>query len=96
MPGAERFGLFVDPSTFDPNKAVDIELKPGQFIFFNESTLHSSAANRSSSRRLGITPRITVPFVEVGNRAEIEVLMLKGEDYMGDYKVVEPPKEPEL
>jgi hypothetical protein len=37
-----------------------------------------------------------VPFVEVGNRAEIEVLMLKGEDYMGDYRVVEPPKEPEL
>ena len=95
-PRAERFGLFADPSTFDPNKAVDIELKPGQFVFFNESILHSSVANRSSSRRLGIPPRITVPFVEVGNRAEIEVLMLKGEDYMGDYRVVEPPKEPEL
>ena len=91
-PQAERFGLFVDSSGFDLSEAVDIELKAGEFVFFNESILHSSTANRSSFRRLGITPRITVPFVEVGNRSKIDVLMLKGEDYMGDYKVVEPPK----
>ena len=92
IPEADQFGLVADPSSFDPSDAIDIELKAGEFVFFNESVLHSSQANRSSARRLGITPRITVPFVEVGNRANIDVLTLKGEDYMGDYKVVEPPR----
>ncbi|MEM7133552.1 MAG: phytanoyl-CoA dioxygenase family protein [Chloroflexota bacterium] len=90
-PGAERFGKAADPTTFDPDEAVDIELKAGEFIFFNESTLHYSPPNKSETRRFGITPRLTVPFVEIGNRAKIEVLMLRGEDYMGDYNVVEPP-----
>lgn len=90
-PGLDRFAKAADLSTFDPGKAVDIELQPGEFIFFNESTLHYSPPNRSETRRFGITPRLTVPFVEVGNRAKIEVLMLKGEDYMGDFNTVEPP-----
>ena len=92
IPEADQFGLVADPSSFDPSAAIDLELKAGEFVFFNESLLHSSQANRSSARRLGITPRITVPFVEVGNRENIDVLMLKGEDYMGDYKVVDPPR----
>lgn len=92
-PDAEVFAKGVDPAAFDVNQAVDIELKPGQFIFFNESTLHASPPNRSETRRFGITPRITVPFVDVGRREEIDVLMLKGEDYMGYYNVVAPPGE---
>ena len=95
MPGSERFGLFADSSIFNPNKAVDIELKSGQFVFLTRAFFTLLPLIQSSYRRLGIAPRITVPFVEVGNRAEIEVLMLKGEDYMGDYNVVEPPKKPE-
>lgn len=90
-PGEDRFRKAADPSTFDPSEAVHIELKPGEFIFFTESTLHFSPPNRSETRRFGITPRLTVPFVEVGNRAQLNVLMLKGEDYMGAYHVVEPP-----
>ena len=90
-PDAEVFGKGVDPATFDASEAVDIELKAGEFIFFNESTLHYSPPNRSETRRFGITPRLTVPFVEVGRREQIDVLMVKGEDYMGFYNVVEPP-----
>ena len=90
-PEAELFSKGVDPSTFDASEAVHLELRPGQFIFFNESTLHYSPPNRSETRRFGITPRLTVPFVAVGRREEIDVLMLKGEDYMGFYNVVQPP-----
>ena len=90
-PEAEVFAKGVDPSTFDASEAVHLELRPGQFIFFNESTLHHSPANRTETRRCGITPRLTVPFVDVGRREEIDVLMLKGEDYMGYYNVVQPP-----
>ncbi len=32
-----------------------------------------------------------MPFVDVGRREQIDVLMVKGEDYMGFYNVVEPP-----
>ena len=92
-PDAEVFAKGVDPATFDVNEAVDIELRPGQFIFFNESTLHHSPPNRTEMRRFGITPRLTVPFVDVGRREEIDVLMLKGEDYMGYYNVVAPPQQ---
>ena len=35
--------------------------------------------------------RITVPFVDIGDRDNLQVLMLKGEDYMGDFNVVNPP-----
>ncbi len=91
VPDAKVFGKGVDPSTFNASEAVDLELKPGEFIFFNESTLHYSPPNRSETRRFGITPRLTVPFVDVGRREEIDVLMVKGEDYMGFYNVIEPP-----
>ncbi|HRW05045.1 MAG TPA: phytanoyl-CoA dioxygenase family protein [Caldilineaceae bacterium] len=90
-PGAERFGKAADPTTFDASDAVHIELKPGEFIFFNESTLHYSPPNKSETRRFGITPRLTVPFVDLGRRQDLKVLMLKGEDYMATYDVVEPP-----
>ena len=93
-PDAEVFAKGVDPASPSTSyEAVDIELRPGQFIFFNESTLHASPPNRSETRRFGITPRITVPFVDVGRREEIDVLMLKGEDYMGYYNAVAPPGE---
>ena len=91
-PDAEMFSRGVDPSTFDASDAVDLELKPGEFIFFNESSLHYSPPNKSETRRFGITPRLTVPFVDVGRREQIDVLMVKGEDYMGYYNVVGAPE----
>ena len=90
-PDAEMFSRGVDPSTFDASDAVDLELKPGEFIFFNESTLQLFAAEQVGEWRFGITPRLTVPFVDVGRREQIDVLMVKGEDYMGYYNVVALP-----
>ena len=90
-PEAEVFAKAADPSSYDPSAAVHIELKAGEFVFFNESTLHYSPPNKSETRRFGITPRLTVPFVDVGRREQIEVLMVKGEDYMGYYNVTQPP-----
>ena len=58
---------------------------------FSESILHSSVPNLSERRRFGLSPRITVPFVDIGDRDNLKVLMLKGEDYMGDFNVVNPP-----
>ena len=35
IPEADQFGLLIDPSSFDPSDAIDIELKAGEFVFFN-------------------------------------------------------------
>ena len=91
IPGSDFFDKAVDPLIIDEKKAIDIELKPGEFFLFSESILHSSAPNLSERRRFGLTPRITVPFVDIGDRDNLKVLMLKGEDYMGYYNVINPP-----
>ena len=91
VPGSKFFDKSVDPKTIDLTETVDIELKAGEYILFNESVLHSSPPNLSEDRRFGISPRITVPFVDVGDRDSLKALMLKGEDYMGAYNIVPPP-----
>lgn len=59
------FGEEADPALVDVSTAVDMELAPGQFFLFNERLLHHSHANRSTKRRLGLSARYTVPFVEL-------------------------------
>lgn len=59
------FGEEADPALVDAGTAVDMELAPGQFFLFNERLLHHSHANRSPNRRLGLSARYTVPFVEL-------------------------------
>lgn len=49
----------------DASKAIPMELAPSQFFLFNERTLHQSHKNLSQKRRLGMTMRITVPFVKI-------------------------------
>ena len=78
---------------------------PANSCWFNENTLHGSGPNRTSRPRVGLTPRISVPFVRVtGNprgagrdRARHapdeprEVAMLRGHDYTGRQRVVALP-----
>lgn len=91
LPGSNFFEKSVDPKTIDISKAVDIELQAGEFVLFSESVLHSSPENLSEHRRFGISPRITVPFVDVGDRDSQTTLMLKGKDYMEAYRIGLPP-----
>jgi ectoine hydroxylase-related dioxygenase (phytanoyl-CoA dioxygenase family) len=91
------FGEEADPSQVDASKAIPMELKPGEFFLFNERTLHQSERNRSDKRRMGMTMRITVPFVKVVH--DISPLfpghanmMLRGEDKMGFNRIVAPPE----
>ena len=91
LPGSKFFDKSVDPQTIDISKAVDIELQAGEFVLFSESVLHSSPENVSEHRRFGISPRVTVPFVDVGDSDSQTVLMLKGRDYMEAYNIGSPP-----
>jgi ectoine hydroxylase-related dioxygenase (phytanoyl-CoA dioxygenase family) len=91
------FAEMADPVRYDASKAINMELKPGQFFLFNERTLHHSFPNRSNKRRLGLAVRVTVPFVRVyyeGGRLfpAHKNIMLCGEDRMGFNRMTTPPE----
>ena len=104
-PDRTSFRRAVPEDAFDPAEVRALELLPGEFVLFNENTLHASGANRTPHPRVGLTPRVTVPFVRVtGNprgagrdRARHapdelrEVAMLRGHDYTGRQNVVALP-----
>ncbi|WP_395089683.1 phytanoyl-CoA dioxygenase family protein [Armatimonas sp.] len=91
------FGEEADPAQVDATKAIPMELAPGQFFLFNERTLHQSNKNISQKRRMGMTLRITVPFVKVTHdiaplfpgHANIQ---LRGTDKLGFNRLVAPPE----
>lgn len=78
------------PDFVDEAEAVDIELEPGQFILFNERTLHRSLPNTSSRRRTGLSARITTPFVYVNT--DDPKLLIAGEDRFGLNEIGERPR----
>lgn len=107
-PEREAFGRSVPGQAIDPAAVRTLELRPGEFVLFNENTLHASGPNRTPGARIGLTPRVSVPFVRVaGNprgagrdRARHapdeprEVAMLRGHDYTGRQRVVPLPCPP--
>jgi hypothetical protein len=104
-PERRAFGRSVPEQAIDTTAVRTLALRPGEFVLFNENTLHGSGPNRTSEPRVGFTPRISVPFVRVtGNprgagrdRARHapdearEVAMLRGHDYTGRHCVVPLP-----
>lgn len=77
----------VDPAAYDAGEALNMELKPGEFFLFSERLLHASSANRSSKRRLGLSIRVTVPFVHIFQDSHLHpghtAILASGRDVMG-------------
>jgi non-heme Fe2+,alpha-ketoglutarate-dependent halogenase len=93
-PNRDTFNQAIDPASIDVTTAVSFIMKPGEFILFNEFTAHGSPPNSTVKRRLGLTPRITVPFVRVplGPSGQPRpVSLLRGKDYTGENNIVKPP-----
>ena len=59
------FNEMGDEKYYDAEEAVDLEMKPGEFILFNERTLHHSHPNTSDKRRIGLAIRVILPIVTV-------------------------------
>jgi ectoine hydroxylase-related dioxygenase (phytanoyl-CoA dioxygenase family) len=96
-PEGMAFNEMADPACVDTSKAINMELKPGQFFLFNERTLHHSEPNRSKERRLGLAVRVTIPIVKVYHDSpklfpEHRVLLLSGEDRMSLNQMGNPPE----
>ena len=104
-PDRYEFMHSVPEDAINPDSVRATVLRPGEFVLFNENTVHASGPNRTSRLRVGLTPRISVPFVRVtGNprgagRDRVrhapdelrEVAMLRGHDYTGRQRVVPLP-----
>lgn len=87
------FHEMAKPGSYDPSEAVNLEMKPGEFILFNERTLHHSEPNRSQKRRLGLAARVILPFVNVltYDSDDHGLMLIAGEDKLGFNRIVEPP-----
>ena len=89
------FAQMGDLDYLDLSQAVDLEMRPGEFILFNERTVHHSERNRSQKRRMGLAVRLVVPIVKVLKYDALEhaLVQISGRDPMGFNKVVDPLME---
>ena len=90
------FQEMAEGTSFEAKNIVNMVLKPGQFFIFSERTLHQSNANRSQQRRLGMTCRFTVPFVEIKHdklHAGHRAIVVRGTDHHQLNNYQPPPTE---
>ena len=88
-----QFKEMADAGYYDPDELVDLEMQPGEFILFNERTLHHSKANFSDLRRIGLAVRAVPPIVHVlkYDSEDHGLPVIHGEDTMGFNRVTQPP-----
>lgn len=69
-------------------------MQPGEFILFNERTLHHSKANHSNLRRIGLAVRVIPPIVHVlkYDSADHALQVIRGGDTMGFNRLTSPPE----
>ena len=88
-----QFREMADAGYYDSDQLVDLEMQPGEFILFNERTLHHSKANDSDLRRIGLAVRAIPPIVHVlkYDSEDHGLPVIHGEDTMGFNRVAQPP-----
>ena len=76
------FGLMGDLEYVNTSNHVNLEMQPGEFVLFNERTLHHSEANRSDKRRIGLAVRVIIPIVKLFNwdSPHHELIVIHGKD----------------
>lgn len=76
----------IDAKNIDETKAIDVEMTPGQVVYFNEATFHGSKANTSAIPRVALSMRYTTPEVKFqmddwgGDKSRIRTYLLRGVD----------------
>ena len=68
-------------------------MKAGQFVLFNERTVHHSEPNRSQKRRIGLAVRVIMPIVKVlqWDAPEHALVQIAGEDHLQFNRTTQPP-----
>ena len=88
-----QFDEMADAGYYDPRDLTDLEMQPGEFILFNERTLHHSEANHSGLRRIGLAVRAIIPIVKVlkYDSGDHCLQVIRGSDTMGFNRIAPPP-----
>ncbi len=91
-----QFNEMADAGYYDARDLTDLEMQPGEFILFNERTLHHSEANHSDLRRIGLAVRAIIPIVKVleYDSEDHTLQVIHGSDTMGFNRLAPPPARP--
>ena len=89
-----QFNEMADAGYYDARDLTDLEMQPGEFILFNERTLHHSEANHSALRRIGLAVRAIIPIVKVleYDSEDHTLQVIHGSDTMGFNRLAPPPQ----
>jgi ectoine hydroxylase-related dioxygenase (phytanoyl-CoA dioxygenase family) len=71
-------------------------MRPGEFILFHTNLLHHSGANFSTTRRVGLAMRYTIPGVRVNTQGLFDdhfVYCVRGRDDKGVNRTAPPPAQ---
>ena len=82
----------------DVSKAVDVELRAGQFSLHHERTVHGSEANESDDRRIGYSI-LYMPASATCSLGRRGALLARGTDRYGHWDLEKPPvrdEDPEV
>lgn len=88
-----QFKEMADAGYYNPEDLVELEMQPGEFILFNERTLHHSEANHSEQRRIGLAIRVIIPIVQVlkYDSPNHALQLIHGQDTLGFNRITEAP-----
>lgn len=107
IPDSHRQGQLEHADTFDKTnllargqhltdapateRAVDIELEPGEISLHHIMAVHGSEPNRTGERRIGFAIRYAAPYVRLLGDVADSALLVRGEDAYGHFGVETPP-----
>jgi chlorinating enzyme len=102
-------GIEIDRKEYDANKAVDVELEPGQMVIFNAHTIHGSRPNQGTRDRASFTLRYMPGTSKFGHEGVPErergyhafhlrpLILVRGKDSAGnDFRRGHPGLDPNL
>jgi len=76
---------------FDPSNPTAMELPAGSFSLHHELTVHRSAPNNASHRRIGIGLNYIPTHVRLDSPVRCRAMLVRGEDRYGHFDLIEPP-----
>ena len=76
---------------FDPSNPVAMALPAGSFSLHHELSIHRSAPNNASHRRVGIGLNFIPTHVRVDGPVRCRAMLVRGEDIYGHFDLIDPP-----
>jgi non-haem Fe2+, alpha-ketoglutarate-dependent halogenase len=77
--------------SFDETGPVAMSLQAGEFSLHHEFSVHRSAPNNASHRRVGIGLNYVPTHVRVDSPVRLCAMLVRGEDTHGHFDLIEPP-----